>query len=131
MNKEHWLHLWGYILGTPEAEAAWEAKINPKPQKFRYVIGKSANYEYSCPVTGAPISSKYAHEENLKQHNCRLLEEGEASVNSNRRALEDAELDKRIENTVEREIESYSSEKREKLYNELVHQGLDLVVERK
>lgn len=32
---------------------------------------------YECPVTGKPIEGRAAHNENLKRHDCRLLEKGE------------------------------------------------------
>lgn len=34
------------------------------------------DYDYDCPITGAPIRSKHAHEENLKRHGCHILEPG-------------------------------------------------------
>ena len=85
--------------------------------------------DYSCPITGKHIGSKRQHEENLKLHNCRVLETGEKESNERRRQEADAALDRKIEDTVEREVESLSSDKKEKLYNELI--STDLTVERK
>lgn len=84
---------------------------------------------YNCPVTGAWVGSKRQHRENLARQGCRVLESGEREINDKRREADDAALDAKIEATVEREIESYSSEKREKLYSELVNN--DLQVERR
>lgn len=86
---------------------------------------------YTCPITDKWIGSKRQHEENLRQHGCRVLEDGETKAASKRREAEDAELDKKVEDTVEKTIESWDSAKREQLHNELVNQGLDVVVERK
>lgn len=88
------------------------------------------NVEYTCPVTGTPILSKRAHEDNLKRHNCILAEPGlEQELNSRRKA-KDAEFEKSIDETVEKEWDGYSGEKREALAKELLH-GADLLVERK
>lgn len=87
--------------------------------------------DYACPVTGERIASKREHEENLKRQNCRVLEPGETESAAKKRLSDDEVLDKKIEETVEREIESYSSAKKEQLSNELVNGGLDVEVVRK
>ena len=33
---------------------------------------------YDCPITGKMIEGRAAHTENLKRHDCRLLEKGES-----------------------------------------------------
>ncbi len=86
---------------------------------------------YDCPVTGKWVGSKAEHRDNLKKTGCRVLESGETEGATARRAAEEAEFDRRIEDTVEKEIEGYSSEKKEQLHNELVNGGLDISVERK
>lgn len=85
---------------------------------------------YSCPVTGKWIGSGGAHRNNLQRHDCRVLEAGESEAATNRRLADDATLDRKIEDTVEKEIESYSSAKKEQLHNELVHGGADISVDR-
>lgn len=95
--------------------------------KPRFTVDQT---DYACPITGKRIASKHEHEENLKQQNCRVLEPGETESATRKRAADDEVLDKKIEETVEREIEAYSSEKKEKLHNELVHGGLDVEVVR-
>lgn len=92
---------------------------------------QTAAVEYACPITGKYINSKHGHEDNLKQHDCRVLEAGEAQNTQSRREAEDAALDKKIEDTVEKTIESYSSAQKEQLHNELVNGGLDISVDRK
>lgn len=89
------------------------------------------NVGYTCPVTGDWIGSKAQHRENLAKHDCRVLESGEHEANSRRRAEDDAKLDKLIEDHVEKQIESFSSEKKEQLHNELVNGKADLDVVRK
>lgn len=85
--------------------------------------------DYTCPVTGKYISSKHAHEDNLERHGCRVLESGEKESNLQRKAREEAEFDKAIEDTVEREFEALPSEKKERLANELTS-GVDVAIER-
>lgn len=50
------------------------------------------DYEtYDCPITGEKISGKRAHEENLKRHDCRILEAGETKAfESSRKAADEA-----------------------------------------
>lgn len=88
------------------------------------------NTGYSCPITGDWIGSKRQHQENLARHGCRVLETGETEAAKSRKAREEAEFEKRVEETVEREIEAMPSNKREQLHNELVNGKLDISVER-
>lgn len=85
--------------------------------------------DYTCPITGKYISTKHAHEDNLDRHGCRVLETGEKESNIQRKAREEAEFDKAIEDTVEREFEALPSEKKERLANELTS-GVDIAIER-
>lgn len=128
-DKSTWLQTWGYAEGTAEAEAAWQAKLAFKPSRSRISI-TNASYEYACPISENPISSKWQHEENLKRTNCRLFEPGEREGLEKSKAEEEANFDRKIEQSVEREIESYSSAQRETLHNELVHGGLDVSIDR-
>lgn len=87
--------------------------------------------DYQCPVTGKHISSLREHRENLARTGCRVLETGEKELNEKRRKEADEAFDKKVEDTVEREIDSYSSHKKEQLHNELVNGKLDAVIERR
>lgn len=84
---------------------------------------------YDCPITGAPITSKRAHEDNLRRHDCRLYEPGETEGNARARAREEAEFDRKVEETVEREIAALPGDKRDQLAKEL-SAGIDVQVER-
>ena len=86
--------------------------------------------DYTCPVTGKWIGSKRAHENNLAEHGCRVLETGEKEASMTARAVADAQFDKAIEDTVERTIEGWDSSKKEALHNELVNGSADLAVNR-
>lgn len=85
---------------------------------------------YNCPITGKWIGSKRAHEENLKKHDCRVLETGEKEANETRRQAAEKQFDKTIEDTVEKELSTWSSDKMEKLSNELVNGKVEAVIER-
>lgn len=74
---------------------------------------------YTCPVTGKWIEGRRAHEENLKRQGCRVLEAGEVEAAVRYREMEDLAFDRRIEETVEREIDAMPSVKKERLANEL------------
>lgn len=85
---------------------------------------------YTCPVTDKWIGSKAAHRENLARQGCRVLETGETAGYMQSKAAEEAKFDKAIEDTVEREIEAMSSDKKEALHNELVNGKVDLALTR-
>lgn len=85
--------------------------------------------EYTCPVTGKLISGRKAHEENLKAQGCRVLETGETEAVSRKRAEEEKVLDRALEETIGRELSTYSPQKLEKLAVELAH-GATTTVER-
>jgi hypothetical protein len=74
---------------------------------------------YNCPITGTLIRGKQAHKENLKRHGCRVLEAGEGEALKRRKARETADLDARIDATVESEIHKMPAGKREQLAAEL------------
>ena len=81
---------------------------------------------YECPVTGRYISSKREHEENLKQTGCRVLESGEKELSAKRREEADLAFEKSVDETVERQIDSMDSSRRERLYNEMTHSDLEV-----
>lgn len=118
IGKSEWLRMWGFIEGTPEAEEAWARKL-ALPKRAPFSVGRSASYEYACPITGTHISSKRQHEENLKQHGCRVLETGERDYNERVRAQEEAAFERKVDQTIEREIALMPSDKRERLGKEL------------
>ena len=88
------------------------------------------NVAYNCPVTGDWIGSKSQHEENLRKHSSRVLEPGERQLVVKNKEAEEAAFDKSIEDSVERGFESLSSDKKERLANEVLA-GADISIERK
>lgn len=74
---------------------------------------------YSCPVTGAWIEGRRAHEENLRKHGCRVLEPGETESVRRNTALEESRLDKAVDETADRFIAGLSTAKREQLASEV------------
>lgn len=84
---------------------------------------------YECPVSGAWIEGRRAHEENLKKHGCRVLEPGETRQAAEFRAQQDAAFEAKIEQTAEQLVESLPARKREQLAAEM-EKGLDVSFER-
>lgn len=74
---------------------------------------------YSCPVTGAWIEGRRAHEENLRKHGCRVLEPGETDNARRAAVLEESRLDQAVDETADRFIAGLSSVKREQLASEI------------
>ena len=74
---------------------------------------------YRCPVTGKPITSRAAHEENLKRTGCRVLEKGEKEEAERFRAKADSDMLRGIEDTAAKFVASLPQEKKERLAGEL------------
>ena len=74
---------------------------------------------YSCPVTGAWIEGRRAHEENLRRHGCRVLEPGETAETKRHHALEEQKFDQEVEKTAEQFIASLPSQKLDQLASEM------------
>lgn len=84
---------------------------------------------YTCPITGKLVEGRRAHNENLKRHDCRILEPGEReAVTRNRKKAEEA-LETTVAETAAELVEKLPSAKREQLGRELEH-GLDVTVHR-
>jgi putative FmdB family regulatory protein len=74
---------------------------------------------YDCPITGARIEGRLAHQENLKKHGCRLYEDGETQAAARFRRQEDEALDAAVEATAEEFVHTLPIAKREQLITEL------------
>lgn len=85
---------------------------------------------YDCPITGKWIEGRRAHEENLKQHGCRVLEAGETEAYKREKAADEAAFDNSVESTVEEFIEKLPAVKKERLANE-VSAGFGVTFERR
>lgn len=92
------------------------------------VIGDYAGY--TCPISGAWVEGRKAHEENLKRHGCRVLETGETEQARREGAQAEADLDRSVEATAEQFYETLPTAKREQLAAE-ISSGLDVEVVRK
>jgi len=89
----------------------------------------SSFQSYQCPVTGKPIGTKTAHEENLKRQGCRIYETGETEETVRRKAREEKAFDAAVEGTVEKFFATAPTAKRERLAQEL-NAGADASVTR-
>lgn len=87
------------------------------------------NVGYTCPITDRWIGSKQEHRNNLDMHGCRLLEDGEHEDNNRKRQQANEDLDRKIEESVEKQIESMPTEKVERLAKE-VQAGFDVQINR-
>lgn len=76
---------------------------------------------YECPVTGRLIEGRRAHEENLKRQGCRVLEPGETENAKRASQKAEADLDKSVDETVERFYDALPSDKREALATEVIN----------
>jgi len=126
-DKDTYLTGWGYTLGTPEAEQAWLDKIamnervdriqNPnKPHGRMYDLPS-----YQSPITGQWVDGRVARRNDLASSNCVEYDPGMRTEQDKRHAAEDAALDKKVDEHVEKTIYEMPTEKREQLAVELEH----------
>ncbi len=97
---------WGAHIIAPKNYAA------PSPHRSDFptprVSGDFAAYD--CPITGKSIEGRVAHEENLKRHDCRILESGEKEDNArNKRDAIEAE-DKRRDAAIDGIVDAVAND---------------------
>lgn len=84
---------------------------------------------YSCPVTGKWIEGRRAHEENLRQQGCRVLESGEKADFLRRRADDERQFDAAVEQTAGEVFTAMPPEKQRAVEIAVEH-GLDVSITR-
>lgn len=85
---------------------------------------------YESPVSGKPITSYKERREDMKRHDCVDYDPGMKKTQKQKiKAMDDA-LDKKVDETVEREWDNMPVQKRERLANELTS-GMDVEIVRK
>ena len=85
---------------------------------------------YACPVTGKWVEGRRAHEQNLKETGCRVLEKGEREDAARFRKAADTALENAIADTAARAVAAMPVAKQEKLAAELAS-GASVSVERR
>lgn len=124
-KKNEYLEWWGYELNTPEADEAWRVKLNHDESVERISNTNRPHNRmvelpsYQSPITGKWIDGRVARRNDLAASNCVEYDPGMRSEQDKRHAQEDAQLDKKVDDIVEREIYNMPTEKREKLAVEL------------
>lgn len=85
---------------------------------------------YESPVSGKPITSYKQRRDDMERHGCVDYEPSMKKVQKqNIKAMDDA-LDKKVDETVEKEWDKMPTQKRERLANELTA-GADIKIERR
>ena len=67
-DKEKYLAYWNIPFDTPQAEKAWQAKLNMTPKEAPVVMPDIAGH--ISMADGTWVSSRSKHRENLKRNNC-------------------------------------------------------------
>jgi hypothetical protein len=65
-DKDHYLEFWGFTLGSPEAEQAWQEKEKMTHREAPMVMSDIEGY--ISQVDGSWIKSRSHHRSHLKQH---------------------------------------------------------------
>jgi predicted nucleic acid-binding Zn ribbon protein len=84
---------------------------------------------YSCPVTGAWIEGRRAHEANLRKHDARVLEPGETQAAFAAKRQEEAAFDQSVGHAFDSTFDALPPAKREQFALE-VASGADLAINR-
>ena len=121
--KSDYLAFWGYVEGTPEAEAAWTAKVAMMEGKRFFatpMIFVSGDVCYDSPIDGRAITSRQQRIEDMKRNDC--VEYDPCMKQDQERHLKekDAFLDRQVENYVEERVHKMPGRQREQLANELL-----------
>ncbi|MEI8286327.1 MAG: hypothetical protein WCG15_03385 [Actinomycetes bacterium] len=95
-DKEKYLEFWGFTLGTPEAEQAWEEKEKMTRRDAPMVMSDIEGYV--SQVDGTWIKSRSHHRSHLKQH--RMIELGNDVPTQHK----PAEIDKKTQEARKRTI---------------------------
>lgn len=83
------------------------------------MVSVSPNICYDSPIDGRPITSVSARTEDLARNNCQPYDPEMKTDYANRLKREDAELDRSVDEVVDREIATMPAVKRERLVNEI------------
>jgi hypothetical protein len=67
-DKEKYLAYWNIPFNTPQAEEAWQAKLNMTPKEAPMVMPDIAGH--ISMADGSWVGSRSSHRENLKRNNC-------------------------------------------------------------
>jgi hypothetical protein len=67
-DKEKYLAYWNIPFDTPQAEEAWQAKLNMTPKEAPMVMPDIEGH--ISMADGSWVSSRSKHRENLKRNNC-------------------------------------------------------------
>lgn len=84
---------------------------------------------YESPVSGKPITSYKQRKDDMERHGCVDYDPGMKQVQKKNIKQADDALEKKLDETVDREWDKMPSEKREKLANELTS-GADIEITR-
>lgn len=79
----------------------------------------AAEVRYTCPVTDKPITTRAAHEDNLRRHGCHVYERGEREATERRKAADERDFERRVDATCEQFVANLPSDKREQLGREV------------
>lgn len=113
---------WG--INGPECNKCGVTAVEESPKASRY---SQLDVDYACPVTGRPIRSKRAHEENLRIHGCHVLEKGEMDDAMRNRAAIDAALESKLDSTVEEVVATLPPDKLKQLETEALASDLQVI----
>lgn len=67
-DKEKYLAYWNIPFNTPEAEEAWQAKLNMTPKEAPMVMSDIPGH--ISMADGTWVDSRSKHRENLKRNHC-------------------------------------------------------------
>lgn len=119
-DKDYYLDFHGYIPGTPEAEEAWARKVEMMQRPQKAPMGfVQRDVCYDSPIDGRAITNKHARIEDMRRAGCVEYDPGMRQDYERRIEREQASLEAKVEETVDREIASMPAVKKERLQAEM------------
>lgn len=128
--KGFYLAYWGFVPGTPEAEEAWAQKQALMRGEFRAPMAfVQRDVCYDSPIDGRAITNRQARIEDMKRSGCIEYDPGMRQDSDRKLRERDEQLDRAVDETVERTVAEMPIRKRESLVNEIAS-GVDAEVTR-
>lgn len=85
-----------YIRHTVEGSVCSKCNSSAVLESPKALQYRQLDYSYECPITGAPIQSKAAHNYNLELHGKHVLERGELEDAKKVRAQIEADFENKL-----------------------------------
>lgn len=120
-DEEKYIEHWTGTLGLAGAQASWreKVKIESQPKRKTPMIFMGMDVCYDSPIDGRHITSRAARQEDLARSGCIEYDPEMKKDAAARRAESESNLEKSVDDHVEREFAAMPIKKKETLFAEI------------